>query len=215
MQHVRRPVNRSRIRFRIAFAALGGVAASALLAVAMSPALAAFTASIANSANGAGSGTISLQETSGSAVCNSTDGGSISVNSATCTSINKYGGDMTMVPGQSVATSVTLTNTGTSPVSVFTLTPGACTQSANGTVNGSATDFCSKLQLAVVSGTTTLFSGTAEQFAARSSSPVALTVPLAAGASQTYTFTVTLDSAAGNTYQGLKAAQSMTWTASS
>lgn len=180
----------------------------------MSPALAAFTASIENSMNGAGSGTVSLQESlNTTTVCNSTDGGTISTNSATCTNINEYGGSLVMVPGQSVATTVTLTNTGTAPVSIFSLTPGACTQSANGTVNGSATDFCSKLDLTIVSGTASVFSGTATTFAA--SAPITLTTPLAAGASQTYTVTVTLDSTAGNTYQGLKAVQPMTWTASS
>ncbi|MEA5455153.1 hypothetical protein SPF06_10515 [Sinomonas sp. JGH33] len=146
-------------------------------------------------------------------MCNSTDGGSISTNAATCTTINKYGGNLAMVPSQAVATTATFTNTGTSPIQTFTLTPGSCTQSNNGTANGTATDFCSKLQLTVTSGATTVFSGTAASFAA--SSAISLATPLAAGATQSYTFTVTLDSAAGNTYQGLKASQPMTWSASS
>jgi hypothetical protein len=118
-----------------------------------------------------------------------------------------------MLPGGSKATTVTLTNTGSASISAFTLTPGTCVQSANGSVSGSATDFCSKLQLQIVSGTTTLFSGTADSFS--SSSPISLATPLAAGASQSYTFTVTLASSADNTYQGLKASQPMTWSASS
>ncbi|MDQ4504393.1 hypothetical protein [Sinomonas sp. ASV322] len=193
------------------FAALSGILGSLALAISFNPSVAAFTASIANS-NSAGSGTVSLQETSGATVCNSTDGGSISTNSATCTTINKYGGNLAMVPGQAVTTTVTFTNAGTSPIQNFTLTPGSCTQSTNGTVNGTAIDLCSKLQLTIASGATTVFSGTATSFAA--SPAISLAAPLAAGGTQSYTFTVTLDSAAGNTYQGLKASQPMTWSAS-
>ncbi|MGN6406662.1 hypothetical protein [Sinomonas sp.] len=194
-------------------AALWGVFASLVLAGSMSPAVAAFTASITNSANTAGSGTISLQESSGSSVCSSTDGGGISTNSATCSTINKYGGDLAMLPGDSTATTVTLTNTGSASISAFTLTPGTCTQSANGSVSGRATDFCSKLQLQIVSGASTVFSGTADTFS--SAPPISLVTPLNAGDSQSYTFTVTLDSSADNTYQGLKASQPITWSASS
>jgi hypothetical protein len=79
-------------------------------------------------------------------------------------------------------------------------------------VSGSATDFCSKLQLQIVSGATTVFSGTADSFS--SASAISL-VPLNAGDSQSYTFTVTLNSTADNTYQGLKASQPITWSASS
>jgi len=191
----------------------GGIS-SLLLAFSMTPTFAALAASIQNSVNTAGTGTLVMEEknSAGTVTCTSTDGGSVSTNNATCATINKYGGSMAMTPGSTVSTDITIKNTGTTAASSFTVTGGACTQSANGTVNGTATDLCSKLNVVVKSGTTTIYSGTAAGFATSTDILAKLaTTNVAAGASIPINISVTLDSSAGNTYQGLKASQAITW----
>jgi len=199
-------------------AVIGGGAASLLLALSMSPTVAAFTASISNNTNTAGSGTLIMQETSGSgssaATCTSTDGvGGIGTNSATCSTINEYGGSAALVPGASVSTDVTITNTGSVPAKTFTLGAGACTQGNNGLVNGGATDLCSKITVNIVSSGKTIYNGTLAAF----TTPVdvlnkLVTTSVDAGTSVKFTFTVTLDTSADNTYAGLQASQPLTWT---
>jgi len=92
----------------------GGVS-SLVLALGMSPTFSAFTASIQNSVNTAGTGTLVMEEKNqaGTVTCLSTDGGSVSTNSATCATINKYSGDLAMVPGETVVTNITIKNVGT------------------------------------------------------------------------------------------------------
>jgi hypothetical protein len=114
------------------------------------------------------------------------------------------------VPGPVVT--VSISNTGTVDAGLFKLTPdGACTQTNNGSVNGSATDLCAKLNVTVSSGTGTggdVYTGTL----AGLSSHAAFTLPARnAGTSASFTFQVTLDSSAGNSYQGLKASAGLTW----
>lgn len=201
-------------------ALLAGVAASAAIALSMTGTLSAFTAAITNSTNTAASGTLVMQEKSsdGTVTCTSTDatpvGNTITLNASTCSTINKYGGSTTLVPGASSTTTVKITNIGTVPATGFTLTPTACAQSNNGTVNGAATDFCKKVnfvlkqtigagaQTTVVTGNTLFALGT---------TPITLGAPINPGVTVSYDFTVTLDSSAGNTYQGLAAAQQFTW----
>ncbi|SIT68209.1 hypothetical protein [Microbacterium sp. RU33B] len=195
--------------------AIAGALASLVLALGISPSLAAFTASIANTVDTAGMGTLTMQEANaaGTVLCNSTDGGSVSTNAATCTTINKYGGNLAMVPGQTVNTSITIKNTGTVPASTFSLTPGACAQSANGLVNGTATDLCSRITVVVTSGATTIYNGSLAGFSAAVNvltATAASSVP--AGASVPFTFAVTLPAALGNTYAGLQVSQPLTWT---
>ena len=200
----------TRIRFApLAIAA--AVGSVALLGLSTTGTLSAFTATITNSANSAASGTLVMQEqnSGATATCTSTDGGTVSTNASTCTSINKFGGSTTMVPGATaVATTVTIKNTGTVAANTFTLTPGAsCTQTGN--VTGSATDFCSKMNLTITQNGAALFSGTLASFAG--STAKSLTT-LAAGSTSTFVFSVQLDTSAANTYQGLTAAMPMTWT---
>jgi hypothetical protein len=193
----------------------GGVS-SLVLALGMSPTFSAFSASIQNTANTAGSGALIMQETdtTGNILCNSTDGGNVSTNSATCATINKYGGIVTMVPGQTVTTNIFIKNTGSVAASSFALTPGACTQATNGSANGTATDLCGKMMLLIKSGGTTIFSGSATAFNTAGlidlDNKLAVS-SIAAGSSTPFSFAVTLDASAGNTYQGLKVSQPMTW----
>ena len=205
---------------------VAGLAGAAVLSLSMTNTFSSFTAAITNSANTAASGAIVLQEINtgtGGATCNSTDSTTISVNAASCSTINKYGGSVVMVPTNTggttsvSTTNITFKNTGTGTAQSFTLTPGICTQTANGTPAGSATDFCSKLNIAIKSGTTSIFSGSATALATGGAINVGslASVPAPGGAVVPFTFTVTVDNSAGNTYQNLAASQSLVWTLSS
>lgn len=202
--------------------AAAGLVAASVLSLSTTDALSAFTAQITDSVSTAGAGTLQMTETQSvggtTTTCTSTDGGSVATNSATCSTINSYGGTTTLVPGESSTSSVTLSNTGTHAATSFTLEPGACSQS--GAVTGSATDLCNKLLLSVdktVGSTTTNLVNQVSLDAFRTayrtggtSGPLSLG-SVAAGDSRTFTFTVTLPAGTGNTYQGLTATQGLTW----
>lgn len=200
---------------RVAFPALiaGGVSAI-LLAFSMTPTFSAVTAQIINGANTAGTGSLTMQESDGTTVCNSTDGGSISTNSATCSTINKYGGDLAMSPGDKSTTNITITDTGTVDATSFTLLGGACTQATNGSVGGTATDLCAKYDIVIKSGSTTIYTGTAAALAGQTLNLMTLLgkTSIAAGETVSFTIDATLNASAGNTYQGLKISQPLTWT---
>jgi hypothetical protein len=212
------PVAAKAKRLRFAPLAIAtGVLGAVLLSVSMSGTLSGFVASITNSTNTAATGALVMQETNAGATvtCTSTDGGTASTNAATCSTINKFGGSTTMIPGQTVTTPISIKNTGSVAASTFTLTPGtACTQSNSGSVNGSAIDLCAKMTVVVTNTTssTTVYSGTLAGLATGG----AVSLPAAAAGSSTgFTFAVTLPATAGNTYQGLAASLPLTWTFSS
>ncbi|MTD15290.1 hypothetical protein GIS00_15210 [Nakamurella sp. YIM 132087] len=189
---------------------VAGLVGALLLSLSMTGTLSAFTAAITNTTNTAASGSLILREVSGANNCISTD------STASCATINKYGGSTTLVPSDgTVNTSVTtvnFTNTGTATATSFTLKANACTQSGTGT----ATDFCTKLNVKIVSGSTTLFNGNATTLATQTATtPIALTIPTPNAATTVpVTFTVWLDASAGNTYQSLAASQPLVWTLS-
>lgn len=159
-----------------------------------------------------------FDSTGAGVTCTSTDGGSADLNAATCATINKYGGNLAMVPSDAtgttnlVTTNETFKNTGTAAAATFTLTPGACTQTANGTTNGSAKDFCSKLNIVISANDVVIQTTTA---AALAGTAITLPVPVAGGAAVALKFTVSIDSSAGNSYQGIAASQPLVWTLSS
>jgi hypothetical protein len=190
----------------------GGVSA-VLLAFSMTPTFATLTAQIVHSANTAGTGALIMQETDGTNTCNSTDGGSISTNSATCSTINEYGGNLAMVPGAAAVTNITIKDTGTVAASSFTLVGGTCAQTANGSANGTAVDLCAKYTVLIQSGATTIYTGTAAALGGQTIDILSkLAVSnVAAGGSVPIKITATLDATAGNTYQGLKISQPLTW----
>ncbi len=186
-----------------------GVLGTLLLSLSMTGTLSAFTAQITNDTNTAGSGTLIMKETNqaGDVTCLSSSGPD---NKATCSTINKFGGILGMLPGQKVSTTINIENVGTTAASTFTLAPGTCTQSTNGTYNGSATDFCAKMNVVIKSGASTVFTGT---LATLAGATTAITMPApAAGVKVPFTFDVTLDTTAGNTYQGLAASMPLVWT---
>ena len=187
----------------------GGVS-SLVLALGMSPTFSAFTASIQNSLNTAGTGALVMEETSGGVTCKSTEGtDGVSGNSAICATINKYGGTgKLLTPGGAANTTyVVIKNSGSVAAPSFSLSPGACTQSVLGTSSGTANDLRDKLKIKITTGGTTVYDGTATAFTA-----VQALAPLAAGITATFTFSVSLDSSATNAYQGLQASQPLTWT---
>jgi hypothetical protein len=199
-------------------ALITGVVGAVILAFSMNSSLAAFTAQIVNTVNTAAEGTLIMTETGPGttpAVCTSSSGtnGNVGTNSANCATINKYGGSTTLVPGQTTNTTVTITNSGTSPAASFTLAPGTCTQT--GTVTGSATDLCTQMGIVItqtVGGTTTTVTPAASTLTSIAGTTIALANPVAAGASVTFNFRVTLPVGSGNAYQGLQANQQLTWT---
>jgi hypothetical protein len=205
-----------RLRFApVAIAA--GVLGAVLLSVSMTGTLSGFVASITNNTNTAATGALVMQEQNAGATvtCLSTDGGSVSTNTATCSTINKFGGSTTMVPGQTVSTPITIKNVGSVPASTFTLSTGtACSQVNNTatTYNGTATDLCAKLNVVITSGATTVFSGTAAALGTATASSFTMPTAPAAGVSVPFTIAVTLLSTVGNTYSGLSASVPMTWT---
>jgi len=219
---------RSRRKFIPLVAALGAVAALAM-AFSWTPANSGFTASINNSNNSVGSGTLLLSETQGATTCLSSAAGTVTVaNAGTCATINKFGGSTTAVPGTSYTSTVVIKNTGTLPATTFTLTPAGCTASANGAVNGTDTaGFCGKVNITIADTTgtaTCVLPASATACAAPSSTttlasigttPIALAVPLAPNATRTFTFTVQIDNSATNAHQGLAASEALLWSIAS
>lgn len=198
--------------------------------------LAGFSASIANNANTFSSGTMQLSESNGSTTCYSTGtgaGGAVtSANSANC-AINKLVGTLDQYPaGTPLTTSITMKNVGNITASAESLVFSACVAAAAsdaaGYVGSDTAGYCNKVDFSVgivgkclypanasaACPATPLNTGTLAGAATLGSLTNASTPPmtlLAPGASQTYVFTVMLDSTATNADQGLTASQTMTW----
>lgn len=202
-----------------------GLVGALMMSLAMTNTFSAFVATITNTNDTAAAGSLILQESGapGTTPCTSTDGGGVSTNTSTCATFNKYGGSTTMVPSNAggttnnVVTTVNFKNTGTLPATSFTMAFGACTQPAAAPGAGSATDFCSKLHVKVTSNATVVQADTVASTLANTtvSLPAALIPAANSGSTIPLTFTVYLDSTAGNTYQGLSASQPITWTLTS
>jgi hypothetical protein len=218
--------NKSTGNFRVAPIAIGlGIVSVLMLAFATSGALSGFTASINNSANTIGSGTLLMSENQNATTCLSSASGTVTVaNAGTCATINKFGGSTTALPGASFTSTITIQNTGTSPANTFTLTPAGCTALPNGSINGSDTaGYCGKINITIFDGTNSkcVYPATAGACPTISSAnnlttlgttPLALAVPVSPGASRSYTFTVQLDAAtATNGDQGLMANEPLLW----
>lgn len=190
-----------------------GAIGSAALAASMGATLSGFTASITNSTNTAASATLAVTETSGGATCNSYDA------TATCGTINKYGGTASpLAPGSSQTTTVTFQNTGSVAVGSSNLTPSACVATATNAVgastpttpNTSAGNLCSVLNIKVYKAATATGTPIFDNTAASFTSAVSLGT-LAPNASQAYTFVVTLPSSATSAVQGQQVSQPLAW----
>ncbi|GAA4917772.1 hypothetical protein EV188_101656 [Actinomycetospora succinea] len=198
-----------------------GLVGALFMSLAMTNTFSAFVATITNTNDTAATGSLILQETgaTGTTACNSTDGGGVSTNTATCATFNKYGGNTAMLPSNAagttnnVTTLVNFKNTGTAAATAFTMGFGPCTQSAAAGA-GTATDFCSKLHVKVTSGATVVQADTVASTLAGTTVnlPAALIPAANSGSTIPLTFTTYVDVSAGNTYQGLTASQPITWT---
>jgi hypothetical protein len=210
---------------------IASLVALGVAALGVTGSLSGFTASIDNNANAAGTGSVVMKEVSGATTCYSTaTGSSISTNASTCPTIDKLGGNLTMEPGTASESTVpvTITDIGTSPVTTsFTLTPGGCTASANGTPAGSDTaGFCGEVDVAIWDSTDgvcvvgpsgansagTCVPSSANTLASLGSTPLSLSVPVAAGGSKTFSILTEIDPGATNADMNLQAADSLTWT---
>ena len=128
-------------------------------------------------------------------------------------------------PGTTASGRVNIRNAGTVPVSKFTLWAPAACANTSAPVHGGG-DLCRRVQLAIHddshdhcyfpddrAGPCTLRAdGTMGSFAARYAPDSPLTLsPTSLGSGLTYTFTVAVDPAAGNDYQGRMATLDFTW----
>ncbi len=190
-----------------------GAAGSLIVALSLGASLSGFVATITNSTNTAATAALAITETGTGGTCNSYD------TTATCSTINKYGGTtVPMTPGSTAQTTVvTFKNTGTVAVTSSSLVPDTCVATTTGVVgsqtpttpNTDAGNLCSVLNIAVYKGATAtgtaLYNGSAANL-----STITLTA-LAASASQAYTFVASLPLAATTVVQGQKISQPLTW----
>ncbi|MDO4773957.1 MAG: hypothetical protein Q4A37_02425 [Candidatus Saccharibacteria bacterium] len=198
---------------RLGLLAVGGMM-SAMLAFSLTPTFAGIVASIKNSTNTAATGTLVMKESSGGQNCTSSTEAS---NSATCGTINKYGGTTTpLIPGGAGnTTEITITNEGNIDATSFTVQADQCTQSAHGSTNGNANNLCEKVNITITSGSHTIFSGSAKAFNEAGSIDILKEISQANVAKQTnvpITIKAALDTSADATYQGLQISQPITWT---
>jgi hypothetical protein len=194
-----------------------GLAGTLAISLSLGASLSGLVATITNTTNTAATAALAIQETSGANTCNSYDA------TATCSTINKYGGTTTpLVPGGSQTVTVAFANKGTVPVTTSSLTPSACVATSTGAVGGttpttpntSAGNLCSVINIAIYSGTTAtgtpLFTGAASAF----TTAISLgTLPVSGSAStESFTFVTSLPSTATTAVQGQQISQVLTWT---
>lgn len=193
---------------------LASLGAAALLVLGVGGTLSGWTSAIIhNDGNTAGAGgAVALSEstTDGTSCDTSTD----SDNEITC-EIDKFGGDLTLTPGEDSTATVTFTNTGTDAASSLTLEPGTCTDTAGtlcdnghltvsmGCSDGASFDSGSAYSDLVYAGSAPASLGTVSHDAA-----------IAAGAQITCQFTTTLSADAPASDAGASISQPLTWTLS-
>ncbi|HWJ08284.1 MAG TPA: hypothetical protein VNS46_02850 [Nocardioides sp.] len=203
-----------------------GAVAAVLLTLSVNGTLSDWTSAVlTNSTNTVATTTaVILQEVGpdGSAghvsqTCRSSDG---AANSATCTTINKYGGTTSpLAPGGSQATDVVFTNLGAANASSFVLTPGTCTSTPS-TGTPTPNNLCTTdLTVAVsCSGGTSYVAGSAWSDLVYAAGPAASiptlthTPGLSSGASATCRLTVALPAGASVLDQGVVVSQPLSWT---
>lgn len=185
------------------------VAAALLLVLGVTGTLSSWTQAIINNDTNtttAASAVALSEANSTGVVC--VDTASTTTNSATCSTINKYGGGTLNPDGTNTATtSVTLKNTG-SGSGTLTLDAGTCTKS--GGITGSTGNLCDQVNVKVEcpAGTVKVASQTLNAFDAATPATIST---LAAGASVTCAITVTLPANTAPSVASQTAAQPLTW----
>lgn len=213
-----------------------GIVASVALAATGFTALGGFNATVTNNAGKVGSGTLLLNEQSGATTCISTGSGTtsstaISTNDNPTCPIDLFANTNLEPGGTTTPVTVTLSNPGTLPGSMLTLTPGTCSIANNLSPGGigntyfgtdTAAGFCGELDVTIeddtVSGSPVcVFPAGAGACPAPSSSGTFANLTaeslgtLVSHASATYVITIGLDSGATNIDQGLLATVPLTW----
>lgn len=180
---------------------------------------AGLVASIHNSVNTAVTGYLEMTETSedGRLSCRSTED---TANTATCATINKYGGETTpLAPGGSQTTTIKIGNTGTIDATSFTIKGGPCRNIdiARAPISGTG-NICEKINVEIKVGDKTVFAGTAKAFQDRETFNMLGSGDnkigkntIAKGSEETITIKVSLPADARNEYQGKKIDQPITW----
>src|SRR5690242_16280659 len=175
---------------------------------------------IPNDDNAAGATTsyLALVETDGTSTCDTTT--QPNNTDAACSTINKYGGNASMSPGDSEVVDVTFTNPGTAAGNTFSYAPGTCTPT-NGT---GGVDLCTDGDLTVtVSCSTGASYNAGADIAAlgQAAAPGSLVskswtsspaLDSASATAITCRFTTALDSAAPPVDAGSQVSQPITWT---
>ena len=192
-----------RVRFSFPILAATLIAAGCFL-------LSATTPAVTEPASGqALSGALVLREQSRGHTCTSDTSSNVTLDASSCAAVNELGDGAPMIPGRPITNHVTITNTGTTNAASIALTPAdGCTQTPSSTV----TDLCSKVMVTITSGTTTVFTGTAQTLGHTTASQLRMPTPPAAHQEVEFTFTATLDPTAGNNYMGLQARLPVSWT---
>lgn len=190
----------------------GGVIAAVVLVLGVSGTLSSWTqAIITNDTNTTkAENAVALSESSGGTTC--VDTATTTTNTATCSTINKYGGTAAPLDpdgDNTQTTTVVLKNTGTGDGNL-TLDAGACT--STGGAAGSTGDICDEVDVTVACPTGTVLYGPATLNTFAGAASVAIATPLAAGASVTCDITVTLPADAPSSVSGMTASQPLVWT---
>lgn len=194
--------------------AVAGALAATLLVLGISGTLSSWSRAILTNDSNAveAAQSLILQETGpGNVVCTSTDGGG-SGNSATCSTIDKYGGTaVPLGPGDHQMVTVTLTNTGTGSGGLE-LAPGTCATSA-GSPTASA-ELCDVATVTVVCTAPGTVDTTATPVVLSALAELTVAATLAPGASTDCTFDVALPASASPQVAGQIATQPLVWTLS-
>ncbi|QGU03065.1 hypothetical protein CKALI_11085 [Corynebacterium kalinowskii] len=178
------------------------LASTALVASLGMSTMGAYSASLTNEENTAGTGSLVMTEVAEggrSTICTSTSGNN---NAAVCSSLNKYGGNLDMMPGESLTTDFAMRNDGSVTATAFTLAAGACTEIGTGTA-------CDKMLIQIMDGHTLIFEGSAAQLAHQT---FTLQAPVAPSELRPFSVTATVNEKAGNDIQGGAISQPLTWT---
>ena len=196
-------------RQRIGLAVVGGIM-TLMVAFSLTPTFACVVATITNSVNTASTGTLVMEEKNhdGTVTCTTTGTGS-----ATCATINKYGGQA-LVPGGSTDTTVKITNKGSIAASAFTVKGGTCTtENAPGASVSGTGNLCSKMTITIRANGTQVWTGTAEAFQQAVAQDIKTVVGHQIAPNETVTLIITaaLPANTDASFQGRQISQPITW----
>lgn len=196
-------------RERIGLAVVGGVMAL-MVAFSLTPTFAGIVATITNSVNTASTGTLVMEEKNhdDSVTCTTTGTGS-----ATCATINKYGGQA-LAPGGSVTTAIKISNKGSIPANGFTVDGGVCSvENAPGASVSGTGDLCEQLTVTIRANGSQVWTGTAKAFETTGAHDIKAVVGHAIAANETVNLEIiaALPSNLNANFQGRQISQPITW----